>query len=149
MFTYEFKMYHKSITDTVDVLINVDNEFYFTSINGNFLGSFIVDEDSPYGYSSQDIELQEYMEGISMHFRDETAKHELAEQLMSRYGKKLLSYQFTNDDVLEFVAYEDTDIEELGNTVRELIYDDVTFESKLSVVFSKENEDYTFDFDIN
>lgn len=149
MFTYEFKMYHKSTTEQVDVLINVDDEFYFTSVNGNFIGSFVVDENSPSGYSTEDAELEEYLEGITMHFRDETAKHELAEKLMARYGENLVSFQFTNDDVLELIAHQDTDIEEFGHVVKDSIYDDVAFESKLSVVLSKENGDYTFDFDIN
>jgi len=149
MFTYEFKMYHKSTTEQVDVLINVDDEFYFTSINGNYLGSFIVDDNSPLGYSSEDIELQEYLEGITMHFRDEKGKYDLAEKLMERYGQNLVSFQFTNDDILELVAHSDTDIEDFGNVVKDLIYDDVEFESKLSVVISKEGDEHTFDFDIN
>ena len=149
MFTYEFKMYHKSTTEQVDVLINVDDEFYFTSINGNYLGSFIVDDNSPLGYSSEDIELQEYLEGITMHFRDEKGKYDLAEKLMERYGQNLVSFQFTNDDILELVAHSDTDIEDFGNVVKDLVYDDVEFESKLSVVISKEGDEHTFDFDIN
>jgi len=149
MFTYEFKMYHKSTTEQVDVLINVDDEFYFTSINGNYLGSFIVDDNSPLGYSSEDIELQEYLEGITMHFRDEKGKYDLAEKLMERYGQNLVSFQFTNEDILELVAHSDTDIEDFGNVVKDLIYDDVEFESKLSVVISKEGDEHTFDFDIN
>ena len=149
MFTYEFKMYHKSTTEQVDVLINVDDEFYFTSINGNYLGSFIVDDNSPLGYSSEDIELHEYLEGITMHFRDEKGKYDLAEKLMERYGQNLVSFQFTNDDILELVAHSDTDIEDFGNVVKDLIYDDVEFESKLSVVISKEGDEHTFDFDIN
>ena len=149
MFTYEFKMYHKSTTEQVDVLINVDDEFYFTSINGNYLGSFIVDDNSPLGYSSEDIELHEYLEGITMHFRDEKGKYDLAEKLMVRYGQNLVSFQFTNDDILELVAHSDTDIEDFGNVVKDLIYDDVEFESKLSVVISKEGDEHTFDFDIN
>lgn len=149
MFTYEFKMYHKSTTEQVDVLINVDDEFYFTSINGNFLGSFVIDDTVELGYSTEDIELQEYMEGVVMHFREEISKHELAEKLMSRYGENLVSFQFTNNDVLELIANPDTDIEEFGNLLSNLIYDDVTFESKLSVVLSKEGDENTFDFDIN
>jgi len=149
MFTYEFKMYHKSTTEQVDVLINVDDEFYFTSINGNYLGSFIVDDNSPLGYSSEDIELHEYLEGITMHFRDEKGKYDLAEKLMERYGQNLVSFQFTNEDILELVAHSDTDIEDFGNVVKDLIYDDVEFESKLSVVISKEGDEHTFDFDIN
>jgi hypothetical protein len=142
-------MYHKSTTEQVDVLINVDDEFYFTSINGNFLGSFVIDDTVELGYSTEDIELQEYMEGVVMHFREETSKHELAEKLMSRYGENLVSFQFTNNDVLELIANPDTDIEEFGNLLSNLIYDDVTFESKLSVVLSKEGDKNTFDFDIN
>jgi len=149
MFTYEFKMYHKSTTEQVDVLINVDDEFYFTSINGNYLGSFIVDDNSPLGYSSEDIELHEYLEGITMHFRDEKGKYDLAEKLMERYGQNLVSFQFTNEDILELVAHSDTDIEDFGNVVKDLVYDDVEFESKLSVVISKEGDEHTFDFDIN
>jgi len=149
MFTYEFKMYHKSTTEQVDVLINVDDEFYFTSINGNYLGSFIVDDNSPLGYSSEEIELQEYLEGITMHFRDEKGKYDLAEKLMVRYGQNLVSFQFTNDDILELVAHSDTDIQDFGNVVKDLVYDDVEFESKLSVVISKESDEHTFDFDIN
>ena len=149
MFTYEFKMYHKSTTEQVDVLINVDDEFYFTSINGNYLGSFIVDDNSPLGYSSEDIELHEYLEGITLHFRDEKGKYDLAEKLMERYGQNLVSFQFTNEDILELVAHSDTDIEDFGNVVKDLIYDDVEFESKLSVVISKEGDEHTFDFDIN
>lgn len=149
MFTKEFKMYHKSTTEQVDVLINVDDEFHFTSVNGNFLGSFIQDDNAEFGYSTEDIELQEYIESISMYLKDDSGKHQLADKLMARYGENLVSYQFTNDDVLELVAHPDTDLEDFGHVIKDLIYDDVEFESKLSVVLSKESDDYTFDFDVN
>lgn len=149
MFTKEFRMYHKSTTEQVDVLINVDDEFYFTSVNGNFLGSFIQDDNAEFGYSTEDLELQEYIEGISMHLKDDSGKLELADKLMARYAENLISYQYTNNDILELIAHDDTDLEDFGNVIKDLIYDDVTFESKLSVVLSKENDDYTFEFDIN
>lgn len=149
MLTYHFKMYHNSTLEPVDVLINAEEGFYFTSINGRFIGTFIIDESNELGYSTQDEDLQEYLEGVTMHLRDHIAKHQLAEKLMNRYGQNLISFQYTNDDVLELIAHPDVDIEEFGNVVKDLIYDDVTFESKLSVVISKENNEYTFDFDIN
>lgn len=149
MFTKEFKMYHKSTTEQVDVLINIDDEFHFTSVNGNFLGSFIQDDNAEFGYSTEDLELQEYIEGISMHLKDDSCKLELADKLMAQYGENLVSYQYTNNDILELIAHEDTDLEDFGNVIKDLIYDYVEFESKLSVVLSKENDDYTFEFDIN
>jgi len=149
MFTLDFEMYHCSTTQPVKVHINIDDEFWFTSIDGNFKGSFIVDENDPLGFSTEDAELKEYLEGISRYLKDNDAKHHLADVLMEKYADNLMSFQFTNDDILELVAHEDTDIEEFGGCIKDHIYDDVTFESKLSVVLSKEGDDYTVDFDIN
>jgi len=149
MFTLDFEMYHCSTTQPVKVHINVDDEFYFTSIDGNFKGSFIVDNNDESGYSTEDLELKEYMEGISMYLWDADAKHKLADKLMDKYGDNLVSFQFTNEDILELVAHNDTDLEEFGICIKDNIYDDVSFESKLSVVLSKEGDDYTVDFDIN
>lgn len=80
---------------------------------------------------------------------DEKEKHLLPLRLMNRYGENLVSYLFINDDILELTAHSDSDIDEFGNVIKDLIYDDVTFEGKLSVVLSKEGDDETFDFDIN
>ena len=149
MFTLDFEMYHCSTTLPVKVHVNVDDEFYFTSIDGNFKGSFMVDENNESGYSTEDLELKEYMEGISMYLKDADAKHLLADKLMDKYGENLISFQFTNEDILELVAHNDTDLEEFGICIKDNIYDDVSFESKLSIVLSKEGDDYTVDFDIN
>jgi len=149
MFTLDFEMYHCSTTQPVKVHINIDDEFYFTSIDGNFKGSFILDKNDASGYSTEDLELKEYMEGISTYLKDADAKHLLADKLMNKYGEHLVSYQFTNEDILELVAHNDTDLEEFGSCIKDHVYDDVSFESKLSVVLSKEGDDYTVDFDIN
>lgn len=149
MITLNFEMYHCSTTQPVKVHINIDDEFWFTSIDGNFKGSFVVDKNDPIGYSTEDAELKEYLEGIGMYLRDNDAKHHLADLLMKKYGDNLKAFQFTNNDILELVADEDTDIEEFGACIKDHIYDDVAFESKLSVVLSKEGDDYTVDFDIN
>ena len=145
----EFTMYHNSTSVPVRIKLQQEDEVYFVSINGDFLGSMAIDLDAEFGFTTDDEDLRQYIEGISMHLRDETEKCLLALKLMNRYGENLVSYQFTNDGVLELIACTDIEIEEFGNAIRDTIYDDVTFESKLSVVLSKENDDYTFDFDVN
>jgi len=149
MFTTEFNMYHIDTKTPVMVKIEQDDEVMFVSVDGNYLGSMQENPDAEFGYETDDEELKTYLESVSMHYRDNEAKHLLADLLMLKYGENLASFQFTNEDVLELIAHEDSDIEEFGNVIRGQIYDDVTFESKLSVVISKDGDDYTFNFDIN
>lgn len=148
MNTIEFKMYHNSTTEQVKVKMEQEDEVYFVSIDDDFLGSMEI-TNSDVDFETDDEKLQEYIEGISMYLRNEKSKQDLPDLLLKRYGENIVRCEFINDEVLEIITHPDTDIEEFGNTVRDLIYDDVTFESKLSVVISKENDEYTFDFDIN
>jgi len=149
MNTIEFKMYHNSTTEQVKVKMEQEDEVFFVSIDDDFLGSMEMITNSDVDFETDDEKLQEYIEGISMYLRNEKSKQHLPDLLLARYGENIVRCEFINDEVLEIITHPDTDIEEFGNAVRDLIYDDVTFESKLSVVISKENDEYTFDFDIN
>lgn len=149
MVTREFELYHLSTTEPAKVVINIDDEFHFTSIDGDFKGSFVLDEDSEFGISTEDEELKPYIESLGMYLKDSKSKSNLGETLLEKYGENIQDYQFINDDVLELIAHPDTDLEGFGSEIKDLIYDDVEFESKLSVVISKEDEDYTVNFDIN
>jgi len=145
----EFQMYHKSTSTPVKVKLQQEDEVYFVSIDDNFLGSMEIDLESEFGFTTTDEQLQEYIEGISLALGEETEKHLFALLLLGKYGQNIIRHKFINDDVLELIAHKDTDIEEFGNVILDQIYDHVTFESKLSVVLSKEGDDYTFNFDIN
>ena len=147
MNTQEFTMHHS--TGTVKVKLEQEDEVFFVSINDDFLGSMEMVTNADVDFTTDDDKLQEYVEGISMYLRNDKAKMKLGEKLMERYSPNLITYQYTNDDVLELVAHPESDIEEFGNAIRDLIYDDVEFESKLSVVLSKEGSGKTFHFDIN
>jgi len=144
---HEFTMHHS--TGLVKVKLEQEDEIFFVSINDDFLGSMEMVTNADVDFTTDDDKLQEYVEGISMYLRNEQAKLGLAEKLMARYSPNLITYQYMNDDVLELVAHPESDIEEFGNAIRDLIYDDVEFESKLSVVLSKEGSGKTFHFDIN
>lgn len=147
MNTQEFTMYHSD--GTVKVKLEQEDEVFFVSINDDFLGSMEMVTNADVDFTTDDPKLQEYVEGISMYLRNDQAKMKLGEKLMERYSPNLVTYQYMNDDVLELVAHPESDIEEFGNAIRDLIYDDVEFESKLSVVLSKEGSGKTFHFDIN
>ena len=147
MNTQEFEMYHNDTA--VKIKLEQEDEVFFVSIDGKFLGSMEIAINSDVDFTTEDEPLKEYIEGISMYLRDSGEKRLLPVKLMNRYSNNLIDFQFTNDDILELIANEETDLEDFGSVIKDLIYDDVTFESKLTVVVSKESSDETFDFDIN
>lgn len=57
MFNYNFKIYPLNGLDAV-CEIAVDDEFYFVNINGKSLGTMLRDDESEFGYTTQDEELK-------------------------------------------------------------------------------------------
>ncbi|MBC6112628.1 hypothetical protein ACFOG5_24065 [Pedobacter fastidiosus] len=65
--TREFELPHGETGKQVKVSINADDDLYFVSIGGKFIGALERDLHSPNGYSSTDAELQPFMAQIVAH----------------------------------------------------------------------------------
>ncbi|WP_231489928.1 hypothetical protein [Pedobacter sp. Leaf170] len=149
MNTTEFEMYINDIRRPSKIRIEEKDELFYVSIDDDFKGSMKIDKSTESGFVTDDAELQQHLYSIASHLDADRKISELPEKLLERYGDNLVSFRFIENDTLELTAHEDTDIEEFGNVVEDLIYDDVEFEKKLTVIVRKENDEYTYTFDIN
>lgn len=138
MFNYQFQFIPIGQQEPVDVIINVDDEYWFVNAGGVSLGTMVEDLDSPYGFATEDADLQKQLEPLTMALK-ETMQIELFPQtLKDAYGENLIAFDWDDEGDLKLVAHPDTDLIEFASEIRNNINEFVTFDKPLLIFLSKE-----------
>lgn len=138
MFNYQFQFIPIGQQEPVDTIINVDDEYWFVNAGGINLGTMVEDLDSPYGFATEDADLQQQLEPLTMALK-ETMQIELFPQtLKEAYGENLIAFDWDDEGNLKLVAHPDTDLIEFAGEIRNNINEFVTFDKPLLIFLSKE-----------
>jgi len=138
MFIYQFQFIPSGQQEPVDVIINVDDEYWFVNAGGVSLGTMVEDLDSRYGFATEDADLQQQLELLTMALK-ETMQIELFPQtLKEAYGENLIAFDWDDEGELKLVAHPDTDLIEFASEIRNNINEFVTFDKPLLVLLCKE-----------
>lgn len=138
MLTYQFQFIPSGQQESVDVIINVDDEYWFVNAGGVSLGTMVEDLDSPYGFATEDADLQQQLEPLTMALKETMEIELLPQTLKDAYGENLIGYNWDDEGNLKLVAHADTDLSEFASEIRNNVNEFVSFDKPLLILLCKE-----------
>jgi len=149
MKTYQFIIYPIDTSMPQNCIVHVEGETYFVHIEGNFIGSMVKDSDSDFGFATDNKELKPLIESLAGHIQEKSLREEFPEVLKAVWGENIVSTEFVNEETLMVVCHQDTDLDEFGNVVLDIITDYVEFDEYLELILTKTDSEEIFEVGIN
>lgn len=129
--------------------VDMDDETYFITIDGKTLGWMERDYSVDFGFITDNPEIQALMPDLMEKLREVKKRQDFGEMVKTVWGENVISTKFIDDEKLLVVVHKDTDLDEFGNVVRDIVLDYVEFEEHLDLILQKENTGETFEVGIN
>ncbi len=129
--------------------VDMDDETYFITIDGKTLGWMERDYSVDFGFTTDNPEIQALMPDLLVKLKEVKKRKDFGEMVKTVWGENIISTKFIDDEKLLVIVHIDTDLDEFGNVVRDIVLDYVEFEEHLDLILKKENTQETFEVGIN
>lgn len=149
MFVNEFPIYLFNSKTPQNCKVEVDDEVYHVTIDGKYLGFMERDYDSELGFKSEDENLTPLIEDLSALLIQNNNKIKFPEKIKEVWSDTIVRTEFINDSTLVVECHVETDFEDFGTVVRDLILDYVDFDDHLDIVLTKEGSEHIIEIGIN
>ncbi len=149
MFISEFPIYLFNSTTPQNCKVEVDDEFYHITIDGKYLGLMERDYNSDFGFKSEDKNIIPLIEDLAYHLIESKNRTKFPERIIKIWGDTISRTEFINDSTLVVECHIETDLEEFGAVVRDVILDYVDFEEHLDIILTKEASEQIIEIGIN
>ncbi|WP_131535484.1 hypothetical protein [Pedobacter nototheniae] len=149
MLTTTFNIHPFGAKTAQNVIIHIDDEIYFVHVEGNFIGSMVMDSESEFGFSTENEELKQLIETLSGHLQQKQFKENFPRIIKEQWRENIVSVEFTDEETIMVVCHPEVDIDDFGSVVRDSIYDLVEFDEHLNVILTKAGSDEIFDIGLN
>lgn len=105
---------------------------FYVYIENAYTGLLTIDDRAPFGYSATGVNLIPLVEEIAMKLK----KYSFDKTIKKIWGLNILSAEWQDQGTIIAVVHPDTDLDEFGNVVLDVIYDYVDFKDSLVLLLN-------------
>ena len=149
MYTTQFIIYPIDTVIPQLCRIDIDDETYFITIEGKTIGWMERDYNVDFGFTTENPDVQPLIEELTGRLQQIQLRKDFDVMVKKVWGPNIISTEFIDDETLLAIVHKDTDLDEFGNVVKDLVLDYVEFDEHLNLVLKKDETGETFEVGIN
>lgn len=149
MHTQTFTYIPIKVGEPMTVRIDQDDEFHHVTIGDTYLGTMIQDDNSEFGWETDDQLLKGELPDLSLALREEKAIYNLPFALKDLFPNDIIDWEWKDDQSLSLISHPETDIEEFASVIRDQINEVVLFEKAVIVYLKQEGNQSIEEIHVN
>nr|WP_315420981.1 hypothetical protein [uncultured Pedobacter sp.] len=149
MYTTHFLIYPVGTFHPQLCRVDIDDETYNITIEGNTIGWMERDYSVDYGFTTDNPEVLALLPDLTEKLKEIQLAKDFGIKIKTVWGPNIISTEYIEDDKLIVIVNKDTDLDEFGNVVKDVVLDYVEFEEHLDLILQKDGTEETFIVGIN